>query len=215
MRQPFILSATIAASASMAGWLLVHDPFAVGAVAQASAEILLDNARVRIVKAPGAHVTADYPGAVMIALEDGPSARAGEAFWTSDPAGVLHRTALGPIVIVQPKGEPSPPAPAVPPAGSQPGEAVFTGMSFTPIFQNDRVRVLRARMELDAREGVHTHGADTIVVHLSGGDIEDTADGTTRVNHWKPGDVEFEAKGSSHSARNVGHPIDVVLVSLK
>ena len=88
-------------------------------------------------------------------------------------------------------------------------------MSFKTVFENARVTVMRARMEVDAREGFHTHGADTIVVHLSGGDIEDTANGRTTVNHWKPGDVEFEAKGSSHSARNVGQAVDVVLVALK
>jgi quercetin dioxygenase-like cupin family protein len=50
---------------------------------------------------------------------------------------------------------------------------------------------------------------------LSGGEIEDTADGKTVVNRWKPGDVEFEGRGTSHSARNVGGAVDVVLVSLK
>jgi quercetin dioxygenase-like cupin family protein len=102
-----------------------------------------------------------------------------------------------------------------PPAGSKPGDAVFTGMSFNPILENDRVSVIRARMEVGAREGLHTHGSDTLVVHLSGGEIEDTADGNTVVNRWKPGDVEFEGLGTSHSARNVGGAVDVVLVVLK
>jgi quercetin dioxygenase-like cupin family protein len=88
-------------------------------------------------------------------------------------------------------------------------------MSFKPLFENARVSVIRARMDVGAREGVHTHGSDTIVVHLSGGEIEDTAAGKTVVNRWKPGDVEFEARGSSHSARNIGHPVEVVLVALK
>ena len=70
-------------------------------------------------------------------------------------------------------------------------------------------------MEVGAREGFHTHGSDTLVVHLSGGEIEDTADGQTKVNRWVPGDVEFEARGSSHSARNIGKAVDVVLVALK
>ena len=87
-------------------------------------------------------------------------------------------------------------------------------MSFRTLFENSLVSVIRARMEVDAREGFHTHGADTIVVHLSGGEIEDTAGGKTIVNRWKPGDVEFEARGSSHSARNVGQAVDVVLVTL-
>ena len=93
--------------------------------------------------------------------------------------------------------------------------ATTTGMSFKTIFENDRVTVRRARMEVGAKEAFHTHAADTIVVHLSGGEIEDTANGKTVVNRWKPGDAEFEAKGSSHSARNVGGAVDVVLVALK
>src|SRR5581483_4214552 len=99
------------------------------------------------------------------------------------------------------------------PSASQPGGGQFTGMSFKTLFENDRVRVMRARMEVGAREGFHTHAADTVVVHLSGGEIEDTADGKTKTNRWKPGDVEFEARGSSHSARNAGAAVDVVLVA--
>jgi quercetin dioxygenase-like cupin family protein len=106
-------------------------------------------------------------------------------------------------------------ATAQPPAGSKPGDGPFTGMSFKPILENDKVSIIRARMEVGAREGFHTHGSDTIDGHLSGGQIEDTADGKTVVNRWKQGDVEFEGRGSSHSARNVGGAVDVVLVTLK
>jgi quercetin dioxygenase-like cupin family protein len=70
-------------------------------------------------------------------------------------------------------------------------------------------------MEVGAREAFHTHASDTVVVHLSGGEIEDTADGKTVVNRWKRGDVEFEGLGTSHSARNVGGAVDVVLIALK
>jgi quercetin dioxygenase-like cupin family protein len=97
----------------------------------------------------------------------------------------------------------------------KPGEFPSVGLSFKPVFENDRMTVLRARMDANGSEGVHTHESDVLVVHLSGGRIEDTAHGKTVVNTWKPGDVEFEAKGSSHSARNVGPAVDVVLVTLK
>ena len=110
------------------------------------------------------------------------------------------------IAVIQPLR----PADASLPQGASP----FTGMSFTPVFSNSLVSVTRARMEVGAREAFHTHAADTVVVHLSGGAIEDTADGKTVVNRWKPGDVEFEARGSSHSARNINRPVDVVLVAL-
>ena len=102
-----------------------------------------------------------------------------------------------------------------PRAGQAQGSSPFVGMSFNKVMENDQVTVTRARMEVGAREAFHTHAADTLVIHLSGGQIEDTADGKTVVNRWKQGDVEFEARGSSHSARNVGGAVDVVLVSLK
>jgi len=92
---------------------------------------------------------------------------------------------------------------------------VFIGMSFTPVFDNERVRVSRARMDVGAKEGFHTHGADLVVVYLSDGEVEDTAEGTTRLDHWKRGDVEFEARGSSHSTRNLGPAVDAVIVGLK
>ena len=88
-------------------------------------------------------------------------------------------------------------------------------MSFQQLFENDRVSVIRGRMEVGAQEGFHTHASDIVLVHLSGGAIENTADGQTKVNHWKHGDVEFEARGSSHSARNLGPAVEAVLVTLK
>jgi quercetin dioxygenase-like cupin family protein len=119
----------------------------------------------------------------------------------------------GRIAIVEPLA--TGPHAATPSSGSKPGDAPFTGMTFKTIFENARVSVIRARMEVGAREALHTHASDTIVIHLSGGAIEDTANGKTTINRWNSGDIEFEARGSSHSARNVSHPIDVVLVALK
>ena len=182
----------------------------------ASATVVLDNTRVRAYRtAGGSLVGVDHGPGVVVSIADGPGQTAGTAVWMDDVArppqpGVADR---GPMVIIQTRRAPSPPR--EPERGSKPGDAPFTGMSFNPLFENDLVSVLRARMEVGAREGFHTHGSDTLVVHLSGGDIEDTADGHTKVNRWVPGDVEFEARGSSHSARNVGKAVDVVLVALK
>jgi quercetin dioxygenase-like cupin family protein len=176
---------------------------------------VLENAHVRAYRiADGALVGVAHGPGVVIAIADAPGVKAGTAVWADDAAlpsklGAKH----GAVVIIEPlRVKLTTPAPAT---GSKPGEAPFTGMSFKPTFENDKVSVIRARMEIGAKEGFHTHGSDTIVVHLSGGEIEDTADGKTVVNRWKPGDVEFESFGSSHSARNVGAAVDVVLVSLK
>jgi quercetin dioxygenase-like cupin family protein len=178
------------------------------------AAVVLDNARVRAYRTTiGALAGVAHGPGVVIWIRDSPSGKSGRAIWVDDAAVPPTGESGDAIVIVQPLAQPAPRS--RPPSGSKPGDAPFTGMSFVPLFENTRVSVLRARMEVDAREGVHTHGSDTIVVHLSGGEIEDTANGKTIVNRWKPGDVEFESRGSSHSARNISNPVDVVLVALK
>jgi len=193
-------------------WLLIAASLVAAAAAHplAADRPAIDNARVRVYRTTaGALGSIEHGPGVIVSVEAGDL---GKAVWVDDAAAPGTQMPLrGAIVVVQPRAR----RPPSPPAGSKPGEAPFTGMSFTPLFDNDRVSVLRARMEVGAREGVHTHASDTIVVHLSGGEIEDTADGKTVVNRWKRGDAEFEAFGSSHSARNVGGAVDVVLVALK
>ena len=174
--------------------------------AREAPRVVLDNERVRVYRTTADSLPAiEHLPAVVVSLDSA------DAVWLNDAAGSsAPATMRGALVVVQPRGRR-----AASQGGSKPGDAPFTGMSFKPMFENDRVSVIRARMEVGAREGYHTHGSDTIVVHLSGGEIEDTADGKTIVNRWKPGDVEFEGLGTSHSARNVGGAVDVVLVALK
>jgi hypothetical protein len=174
----------------------------------------MDNALVRVYKTTGADAGAGHPAAVAIALTDGRGVKAGDAYWTGEATAEQKAVAVQQI-IVEPKAPASQGTPTPPPGSSKPGDSPFKGMSFSPMFQNDRVAVIRARMDVGAQEGVHTHGSDIIVVYLTDGSIEDTANGTTKVNRWKHGDVELETKGSSHSARNIGPAIDVVLVTLK
>ena len=178
------------------------------------ARVVLENAHVRAYRTTaGALAGVRHGAGVVIWLSAASAGGSGSAMWLDDVAVPPPQgPGSGPIVIIQPMARSGSPPP---PGGSKPGEGTFTGISFVPLFENERVSVLRARMEADAREGFHTHGSDTIVVHLSGGEIEDTANGKTAVNRWNAGDVEFEALGSSHSARNVSHPVDAVLVVLK
>jgi quercetin dioxygenase-like cupin family protein len=180
--------------------------------ADGRAVVVLDNARVRVFTATAASLAAVAHGpGVAVPLVDGPNRKKGDAYWAAEKGS--GGTEPGPIVFVEPKRSAAGAPP--PQTGSKPGDAPFVGMSFKTLFENENVTALRARMDVGATEGFHTHASDTIVVHLSGGAIEDTADGKTKVNRWKPGDVEFESRGSSHSARNVGRAVDVVLVALK
>jgi hypothetical protein len=215
----------IAASLATATTLDVSAMYrnAVQAARDARPRVVVDNASVRVYRATaGSLAGVNHGPAVVVSLDDGPGAKLGSAVWVDDAAALPSTANMrGSIVIVQPRGGA---VAAPPPAGSKPGDAPSTGMSFNPIFDNDRVSVIRARMEVGAREGFHTHASDTIVVHLSGGTIEDTSDarlngsrsfGKTVVNRWKRGDVEFEGLGTSHSARNVAGAVDVVLVVLE
>jgi quercetin dioxygenase-like cupin family protein len=213
MRTLLICVAWLSATMSAAGIAQSSSGNAAGATA--SMAVLLDNARVHVIRVfqtPSASVgVASRGAAVIVPLDDGANRKMGQAYWVADAAARDAIDGPGTFIIVQPKERAGSSAAPV----TKPGMAPFTGMSFDPIFENDRVAVTRARMEESAREGVHTHAADTIVVHLTGGEIEDTADGKTVVNRPRRGDVEFESKGSSHSARNLGAPVDVVLVTLK
>jgi hypothetical protein len=186
------------------------------AAASDAPRVLLDNDRVRAIRVGTARAIADYPAAVVVPLE-GASLKLGEAYWSGDRGAAKTGPGdVGSFIIIALKEPPlHPPTPPPVEGGSAPGQAPFIGMSFKPLFANDRVAVIRGRMEIGATEGFHTHAADVVLVHLSGGVIEDTADGRTKVNHWKHGDVEFEARGSSHSARNLGQAVDAVLVTLK
>jgi len=174
---------------------------------------VLDNARVQVFRTDSGSLKGIDAGPGVVIWLRQPAGDAARAVWQDNVTQASTTPADGPLVIVQPRKSAS--KAATPATGSSPGSAPFVGMSFKPLFENAIVSVLRARMEVDAREGFHTHASDTLVVHLSGGEIEDTADGKTVVNRWKPGDVEFESLGSSHSARNVGRPVDVILVVLK
>jgi quercetin dioxygenase-like cupin family protein len=206
---------TLAVAGALALAATLHAESPAAHRSSATATLALNNARVRAYR-----TTADALGGVphapgvIVWLADGAAGKAGRALWRDDAAAPVEGAGSDSIVIVEPI-EHAAPQKSAPSSGSKPGDAPFTGMSFVPLFENARVSVLRARMDVDAREGFHTHASDTVVVHLSGGEIEDRANGKTAVNRWKPGDVEFEARGSSHSARNVSHAIDVILVALK
>jgi len=208
----FVAASIVASGLSVVSTL---PPAAEQTTRDAALRVVIDNPRVRIIRTTAGLLSGvDHGPAVVVALEESPGTKAGTAVWVDDAAAPTGIGGMkGEIVIVQPRR--SSPAPPPTAAGSAPGDAQFIGMSFTPMFENDRVSTIRARMEVGAREGFHTHGSDTVVVHLSGGEIEDTADGKTVVNRWTRGDVEFEGLGSSHSARNVAGAVDVVLVVLK
>src|SRR3954464_5843138 len=106
----------------------------------AAASPVLDNPRVRAYRSVDASLAGVKHGpAVVISLTDADGVKAGTAVWVEDaavPSSTMPTRA--PVVIVQPVRA----ARATAAAGSKPGDAPFTGMSFQPIFENDRVSVI-------------------------------------------------------------------------
>src|SRR5471032_57943 len=70
------------------------------------AVVVLDNARVRVFKTTGLSLAGvEHKGGVVVALEDGPNRKTGDAWWATDPTGSAGRSGMnmGPLIIVEPK----------------------------------------------------------------------------------------------------------------
>lgn len=102
------------------------------------------------------------------------------------------------------------------------GGAAFTqappapGISRQEVVNNDRVVVSHLELAPGAREQVHTHPFDAVVVQLTAGTVEMTLDGKTTTASVKAGQVWFVRRDTPHAAANVGSaPYEVVTVALK
>jgi quercetin dioxygenase-like cupin family protein len=90
------------------------------------------------------------------------------------------------------------------------------GFTRTTIIDNPRVTVMRLTAEPGAREEVHTHPYDIVVVQLTRGEVEMTVGSEKLTGPRDPGFVVFIAKGTPHAAANVGKtPFDVIVTVIK
>lgn len=90
------------------------------------------------------------------------------------------------------------------------------GISRTPIVDNASVMVARLTLAPAAREQVHTHPFDAVVVQISTGRVEMTIGDRTSTEVYQPGFVWFITRDTPHAAANVGEaPFDVVTVAIK
>src|SRR5262245_50777101 len=123
-----------------------------------AATVVLDKPQVRVYRTTDHTMTGvEHGPAVVISLDNRPGSTDGNAVWMDDVLAQGFTLAGGSLVVVQPRRPTTSPVP-IPalPAAQTPGGAGFTGMSFKQLFENDMVRVMRARMEVDAREAFHT-----------------------------------------------------------
>jgi hypothetical protein len=115
MRTLLVGAACLAASTSGAGAPNPQGPGAAGQDPRGRVGIVLENARVRVFKASTALVVVDHPAAVVVVLDDGVTRKAGDAYWSGEPAMLQNMTGgdVGSLIIVEPK-ESVPPPPSAP-----------------------------------------------------------------------------------------------------
>jgi quercetin dioxygenase-like cupin family protein len=100
-----------------------------------------------------------------------------------------------------------PPVPAVP---------VPDGITRTGLVDNAETRVARVRFEPGARETVHSHEFDLVVVQIDAGRVETLREGRRAVQEMAEGDVLFLPRRESHAVANVGpSPFDVLSVAVR
>jgi quercetin dioxygenase-like cupin family protein len=90
------------------------------------------------------------------------------------------------------------------------------GISRTQLLDNDRVMVARLKLEPGAREPVHTHPFDAVVVQLTAGDVEMKVGGELGRGRMEPGRVWYIPRETPHSGANVGTAFfELVTVAVK
>jgi len=100
--------------------------------------------------------------------------------------------------------------------GEQPPTAARPGISRTPVLDNSETRVARAVFDPGAREPVHTHPFDMVIVQLESGrmDVQVGEDRTTREH--AVGEVVFLPRDVAHSVANVDRrPLTILSVAVK
>ena len=85
-------------------------------------------------------------------------------------------------------------------------------------FENDLVRVIRAKSGPREKLGLHKHPETwAVIVYLTDQNMRQTlADGNNRENHYKTGQVRWVAKDQAHADENLSdQPFELIRVELK
>src|SRR5262245_14281664 len=127
----------------------------------------------------------------------------------------LGRAAIGAIVVAAGLALPfasEAQAPAAPPAGAQ----APSGISSSPLYANDRVSAIKLSFPPGARESVHTHPFDIVVIQLTPGEVNLSLEGKESSGHIEAGRVTYIPAQAPHWAGNAGTtPFDMVVVALR
>jgi quercetin dioxygenase-like cupin family protein len=100
--------------------------------------------------------------------------------------------------------------------GDQPPTAARPGISRAPLLENADARVARATFEPGAREPVHAHPFDMVVVQLDPGKMELLVGQERTVKEYAAGEVIFLPREVPHSLANAGaREVTVISVTVR
>ena len=90
------------------------------------------------------------------------------------------------------------------------------GISRATLLENAETRVTRVTFASAAREEVHTHPFDLVVVQLTPGRVEVHMGKQVSTREYSPGEVKFVPRGVPHAVANVdGRPFEILSVGVK
>lgn len=102
------------------------------------------------------------------------------------------------------------------PGGAQPAAAAPPGITRTPLLENAAARVTRVAFAPGAREPVHAHPFDLVVVPLEPGRMELRLGSDVATKAYAAGEVMFLPRDIPHAVSNVdGRPIAVLSIGIK
>lgn len=89
------------------------------------------------------------------------------------------------------------------PGGDAPASPAPAGITRTPVLENAEARVTHVTFASQAREPVHTHPFDLVVVQLTAGRVEVRVGDNTSTREYAPGEVIFLPRDVPHAVSNV------------
>ena len=102
------------------------------------------------------------------------------------------------------------------PGGEAPAAAVPAGITRTAVLDNGEARVTRVEFAPAAREPVHSHPFDLVVVALTAGRIELQLGGRAETKDYAAGEPMFLPRDIPHAVSNAdGVPLQVLSIAIK
>lgn len=100
--------------------------------------------------------------------------------------------------------------------GDAPAVAAPAGITRTPVLENDDARVTRVEFAASAREPVHSHPFDLVVVPLTAGRIELRLGERVETRQYAAGEPMFLPRDTPHAVANAeSTKLDVLSVGIK